>query len=225
MCGADFQVAAPCLALPPQRNKRIPFYVELDECKFLEYSTAELLDRRKFGDGVQLILHADADETVETRLVLPEKQEVKKWGDAMSVWESPNTLMLVGVPGQNLQVSIVDNLRVVLMERGLAGLVWDVAHADGTVVAASDMALLDSACANNKTRVRVQIVEEDVFLHILTPSQPLLKSPTLDLSGSYDEEFGVYSANGLAKLPDVDVELRDCQSYNTSGQNVDLWHS
>ena len=61
------------LALPPQRNKCLPFYVKLGEGMFLEYSTAELLDRRPFGRGVQVILHADADETVETRLVLPER--------------------------------------------------------------------------------------------------------------------------------------------------------
>lgn len=66
------------MGLPAQRNKCLPFFIRLAPRTFLEYSTAELLDRRPFGKGVQVILHADADEMTETSLVLPRQESVRK---------------------------------------------------------------------------------------------------------------------------------------------------
>ncbi|HEY3417243.1 MAG TPA: hypothetical protein VGM23_10200, partial [Armatimonadota bacterium] len=196
------------LSLPPQRSKCVPFYVKLAERTFLEYSTAELLDRRPFGAGVQLILHADADESVETRLVLPGKAPVTHTGEALAHWESPNTLMLIALPGENLQVTTIAGerpLRVVLMERRLAGYVWDLATPTGSAVAAANITILESTCAAGHTRARVQLAEADIFFHLLNDQAPRISCPELPLTGSYDAQSGVYSATGSTKLPAPEI--------------------
>lgn len=198
------------LSLPPQRNKCLPFYVKLDSGKFLEYSTAELLDRRSYGNGVQLILHADADETVETRLVLPEKSDVKSQGESLAHWESPNTLMLIGIPGENYQINIIDNenpLRVILMERNLAGCVWDIAAPGSVAVAASNFVILESKFEDGKTRALVQISDPDFYLHIFDNSPLRVESSLLKINESYNSEFGVYEASGEAMISSPAIDF------------------
>ena len=192
------------LALPPQRNKCLPFYVKLGEGMFLEYSTAELLDRRPFGRGVQVILHADADETVETRLVLPKKAPLKRFGESLAHWDSPNTLSLIAAPGDNFQLTTIDGespLRIVLMERGLAGNVWDLAAPGGNVVTATNLTVLESSWREGVTKAKVQISQEDVFLHILASAEPILACEAIDFASSFDRDHGVFSASGRACLP------------------------
>jgi hypothetical protein len=54
------------MELPPGTTKIMPFFVRVAPKTFLEYSTATLLDRRQFGDSVQVIAFATLDETIET---------------------------------------------------------------------------------------------------------------------------------------------------------------
>jgi hypothetical protein len=214
------------LSLPPQRSKCLPFFVKLEEGCFLEYSTAEPLDRRPFGDGTQLVLFADADETVETRLVLPSqppspargggqgggesprRRSIRSTGSVLPLWESPNTLLLLGVPGENMSVTTLEGprpLRVVHLERRLAGWVWDLAGPGGNRVAATNLALLESNESGGETTARVQITEPEIFFHLLTDREPVVGLPELELTGSYDAEAGLYSASGRAQLPPVEL--------------------
>ncbi|RKY74411.1 hypothetical protein DRQ00_11835 [candidate division KSB1 bacterium] len=196
------------MSLPPQRNKCLPFYVKLAPGTFLEYSTAELLDRRPFDKGVQVILHADADEMTETSLVLPRQCEIKKRGEAMALWQSPHTLRILSTPGPNVQIISIDgesSVRLVLMERKLAGDVWDVASPQGRLVAASNMRLLESRIEDKKTKVRIQTNERDFDLFLLTPSAPSLSGPFADVNEKYDQEFGLYRACGTIPLPEPKI--------------------
>ncbi|HEY3396231.1 MAG TPA: beta-galactosidase [Armatimonadota bacterium] len=207
------------LSLPPQRTKCLPFFVKLTEGTFLEYSTAELLDRRPFGAGVQVILHADADELVETRLVLPERREARHDGASLALWESPNTLLLAGVPGENLSVVTVgeaEPVRIVLMERRLAGQVWDLAAPGGPVVAASNLAILESTVSGSQTVATVQLTEPDVFLHLICDREPVVGLPQVELTGGWDPATGVYSASGRAAVPPVEIPF-------TQRREGELW--
>jgi glycosyl hydrolase family 35 len=198
------------LGLPAQRNKCLPFFVRLASRTFLEYSTAELLDRRPYGEGVQVILHADADEMTETSLVLPRQGNVRKRGEAMALWQSPNTLQVLSVPGPDLQIICVDGdapLRLVLMERELAGEVWDVDSPHGMLVAASNMRLLGSRVEDGHTTVQIQTDEPDFDLFLLTPSRPSLRGPFIEVTETYDAEFGLYRASGTTELPQPQMEF------------------
>jgi len=198
--------------LPPQRNKCLPFYVKLAPRSFLEYSTAELLDRRQFDNGVQVILHADADEMTETSLVLPRqgKIKIKRRDEAMTLWQSPHTLRVLSVPGPDVQIICIDSetpVRLVLMERKLAGDVWDVTSPQGMLVAASNMRLLESRFEDKKTKIRIQINEMDFDLFLLTSSTPSLSGPFTGLNETYDPEFGLYRASGSTNMPNPKIDF------------------
>ena len=196
------------MGLPAQRNKCLPFYVKLAPGTFLEYSTAELLDRRPFDKGIQVILHADADEMTETSLVFPRQGEIKKRGEAMTLWQSPHTLRVLSAPGPNVQIISIDGeppVRLVLMERKLAGEVWDVASPQGMLVAASNTCLLESRLEDKKTKVRIQANERDFDLFLLTPFSLSLSGPFTEVNEVYDLQFGLYRAWGTIPLPEPKI--------------------
>lgn len=196
------------MGLPAQRNKCLPFYVKLAHGTFLEYSTAELLDRRPFDQGIQVILHADADEMTETSLILPLQGDVKKRGEAMALWQSPHTLRVLSMPGADVQIITIEGevpVRLVLMERNLAGEVWDIPSPHGTLVAASNMRLLESHVDNQKTKVQIQTDEQEFDLFLLTPSKPCLSGPFAEVSETYDAKFGLYRASGTVILPELKI--------------------
>lgn len=196
------------LSLPPQRNKCLPFFVRLAEGSFLEYSTGELLDLRKYENGIQVIIHADADEMIETSLVLPHKGKIEKTGEAAAIWQSPNTLQIVSTPGPDLQIITIHSetdIRLVVMERNLAGEVWDVESPSGTLVAASNMRLLQSSVKNGKTQIRVQTDEKDFDFFLLTPAKPCLSGPFTVIDEVYDPESGLYRASGSVKMPEPKI--------------------
>lgn len=192
------------ISLPPQRNKCLPFYVKLAPGSFLEYSTAELLDRRQFDNGVQVILHAEANEMTETSLVLPRQGEIKKKEEAMVFWQSPHTLRVLSTPGPDMQIICIDNeipIRLVLMERKLAGDVWEIISPQGMLVAASNMRLLESCFEDKKTKIRIQSNEMDFDLFLLTPLALFLKGPFTTLKEEYNPKFGLYRASGTINMP------------------------
>lgn len=198
------------LSLPPQRNKCLPFYVKLDEGKYLEYSTAELLDRRPFGDGVQLILHADAEETVETRIVTSSRcGSVTNSHDTLTIWESPHTLTLIGIPGSRFLISEMEGerpLRIVLLERALAGQVWDVPRADCQEVMVCNAQLYAAMPHGESTSLRLRTDDPNIYFHLFTPYAPQLTSPQVEITGSYDEQGKVYSGSGKLVMPDVRLD-------------------
>lgn len=99
----------------------------------------------------------------------------------MALWQSPHTLRVLSVPGPDVQIICLDGetpLRLVLMERKLAGEVWDVASPQGVLVAASNMRLLGSRVEDQRTTVQIQTDEPDFDLFLLTPSRPSLRGPS-----------------------------------------------
>ncbi len=202
-------------ALPPQRNKILPFYVRLQPRTFLEYSTAELLDRRDFGaNATQLILYADANETFETALVAERKCAIRSRGECLPLWENPNTVTLVGRPGATLQVSVLDldrSVRIVHVERELAGNAWDLNSPDGPLVAFSNLRLLDGGRL-------AQADSADFYLYILSPHEPRIAG----IEGRYDAEFGIYEAGGSLPYPTKSIAWRKSREGSTLVWEADV---
>ncbi|MBI4025229.1 MAG: beta-galactosidase [Verrucomicrobia bacterium] len=196
------------LSLPPQRSKILPFYVRIQPRTFLEYSTAELLDRRAFGaNASQLILHADANETVETAVVAERSCPVRVRGECVPLWETPNTVTLIARPGATMQINVLElerRVRIIHLERELAGDAWELESPDGKLVALSNLCILDSTCEGSPStagRALVQTQGEDFHLWLLTPRPPEISGPGLSIEATYDAEFGLYEAFGRIQFP------------------------
>lgn len=88
------------LELPPQTTKILPFFVKLKERCFLDHSTATLLDRRGYGNAVQLIAFATTDEFTESSFVLPDADPVRATPGLLIKRHSPNLVSAVGSPSR-----------------------------------------------------------------------------------------------------------------------------
>jgi len=186
------------LNLPPNQNRILPFYVRIQPRTFLEYSTAELLDRRAFGTGTQLVLHAEANETFETVVVAERPCKVRTRGEGLPLWENPNTVTLVGRAGAGMQISILDldkPVRIVHLDRERAGDAWDMASPFGPLVASCTATVLDSTSApgSHESRVRLELRRPDFSLWLLTPAEPSMP----EVAGQFDAEFGVFEGLGM----------------------------
>lgn len=198
------------LSLPPQRNKILPFYLKIADGVYLEYSTAEPLDQRSFGGSKvpQLILFADADEVVETSIVVAEPGSVETTSGVLPLWDAPHNCVLVGRPGPALQVTRFGGrkpVRVVHVNRELAGMAWDVASPQGPVVAFSTMPLLESCSEGNRTSVTAEVRDERFQLWMLSERQPKVEGVGFTIEQMYDSQTGLYHATGVAPLPKRDL--------------------
>jgi hypothetical protein len=127
--------------------------------------------------------------------------------------------MLVGVPGEDFSVTTIEGerpVRVVLMQRRLAGQVWDLAAPGGAALAATNVSILASSEQAGETSAVAQLAERDIFFHLLTDREPAVACPALELTGSYDPQFGVSSASGEAELLQPDLQF-------TKRRDGDLW--
>ena len=93
---------------------------------FLEYSTAELLDRRQAFGKTQVVLCESEEVMTETRLVIPSTENVRSAGNVLVLKESPNSLTLIAKPERTPIVVETDELRVVLVTKRYAEKLWDV---------------------------------------------------------------------------------------------------
>jgi len=183
--------------LPPNQNRILPFYVRIQPRTFLEYSTAELLDRRSFADSTQIVLHAAANESFETAIVAERSCVVRTRGECLPLWETPNTVTLIGRTGTGIVVTVLDldhPVRIVHLNRERAGDVWDISSPFGALVASCTATVLQShadsdACTSS---VQLELRRPDFSLWILTPSEPLAPG----LTGNFDAEFGVFEGMG-----------------------------
>jgi hypothetical protein len=99
-------------------------------------------------------------------------------------------------------------IRLVYLERELAGDVWDLAAPDGPVVASSNVMVLDSQCQGSATRAKIQINRPDFSLWMFCARQPTLTAPGLEIQGQFNAEFGVYEAFGRFAFPERKLEFR-----------------
>jgi len=192
------------MELAPQENKIMPFFVRLATGHFVEYSTASLLDRRPYGKGMQVILYSRSDATTESRCVLPGKCAVKSRNGSLIHWESPCTVSIIGVPGNDMEIVKFDSaspLRYVLMNRERAGEVWDIPSPFGPAIASSSLRFMDAQLENIQTRITLQTDESDFYCYILAPTRPELRGAFMNLQEEYDAEFGLYKATGSIDVP------------------------
>ena len=202
------------MELPPQTCKIMPFFVRLAPKTFLEYSTGTLLDRRPFGEAVQVVVHATGEETVETRLVVRERGAVRCSGDLLALWESPNAVTLLGRTGGDLAVAELDGpvpVRYVLMAQSLAGEIWDLAAPGNPCVTASNLRVLESRCEGDATTALVEAEAGQFHLYVLSPRAPLTLEGA-ELSGVAAETGpGLCRMSGRIGRPapelDFDVKL------------------
>jgi len=193
------------LDLPPQQGKIMPFYVRIQPRTFLEYSTADLLDRRPFGSsGTQVVLYGAENATVETAVVAETNCRVRHTGECVAMWESPNTLTLIARPTSQIQVNTLDMatpVRIVHVTREMAGYAWDIASPGAPLVSFSNLNILESNCADGKTTVKCQAMRDDFFMNILSPEEPVITAQEATIDGVFDSESGVFSASGTVKRP------------------------
>ena len=201
------------MELPPDTTKIMPFFVRVAPKTFLEYSTATLLDRRPFGDSVQVIAFATLDETIETRFAVPAHGEVKCSEGMLAIWESPTTVTVIGTPCSEIRVATIPSpvpVRYVLMDQKMAGEVWDIESPSGALVAASSLNILSSSCDGNTSMVNYESAESDFYLYLLTPECPELAGDFVNFSGEYDADNGIYRGFGKLKTtsPVIDFVRR-----------------
>lgn len=188
------------LSLPPDQNRILPFFVRIHPRTYLEYSTAQMFDRRPFGNGTQIILQANDNETVETAIIVEKRCEVRRLGDFMPLWENPNTVTLLGRPGPTLSICSLDldrPVRVVHVSQELAGNAWDVESPDGPVVAFSNLCLLDGGKV-------AQAHQADCYLWMLTPREPVIEG----FHGRYNAELGLYEGWASLPMPEKSISWR-----------------
>ena len=192
------------MELAPQENKIMPFFVRLAPHHFLEYATATPLDRRAYGDGVQVILHNRADATTEARFIVPERCPAKTRNGSLIHWESPCTVTVVGIPGVAMEIvefASPTPVRYVLMNSERAGEAWDVASPFGSLVAASNLRILAARVEDDTTVCTLQTTASDFYCYLLTPRQPAFSAPGLAIQEQYDADFGLYQAWGHVNIP------------------------
>jgi hypothetical protein len=201
------------MELPPGTTKIMPFFVRVAPKTFLEYSTATLLDRRQFGDSVQVIAFATPDETIETRFAVPAHGEVKCSEGMLAIWESPTTVTVIGTPCSEIRVATIPSpvpVRYVLMDQKMAGEVWDIESPSGALVAASNLNILSSSCDGKASTVNYESSEFDFYLYLLAPESPEISGDFVNFSGEYDAANGIYRGFGKLKttLPVIDFVRR-----------------
>ncbi len=196
------------MELAPGENKIMPFFVKLAPHHFLEYSTATLLDRRPFGNGIQLIAWARSDATVESRFVLPESCPTTTLHGSLIHWESPNTVLVAGIPGHGMEIVTFASpipMRYVLMNGERAEEVWEVASPHGKLVASSNLRILESRPDGHL------LLQSDTFLfhlYLLSPTRPELTGPFAELTESYDPAACLYKASGRLECPKPEIAWR-----------------
>lgn len=204
------------LNLPPNQNRILPFYLRIQPRTFLEYSTAELLDRRAFGAGNQLVLHAEANETFESAIVTERPCAIRTRGECLPLWENPNTVNLIGRTGPGIQVSILElekPVRIVHLDRERAGDAWEIASPTGQLVASCTATVLDSVCGPDASasQVRLELRRPDFSLWLLTPSEPVIEG----VAGQFDSAFCVFEGLGtVADWPEKNIAWRKRREGN-----------
>lgn len=180
------------MEMPPQTMKTMPFFVRLCKGNFLEYSTAELFDRRRFGGKTQVVLCESDEVMTETRLVIPSTENVRSAGNVLVLKESPNSLTLIAKPERSPIVVDTDELRIVLVTKRYAERLWDV----GASFAWSDCLL-----TGNDKEIACRTETEDFCMEWMVENRPVYSSGLLEAEESYDEARGIYRLSGKFALP------------------------
>ncbi len=186
------------LDLAPGTAKIMPFFMRLRKGHFLEYSTAELLDRREFNGKTQLILCEASDIMTETRLTLPAGQDFRTAGNVLLLRESPNSVTMIARPERRPIVAESDELRVLLVSKTYGEHLWDI----GTETAWSNTAML----AGNRSEVLCTTEQSDFAMEWLTPYPPEFGSGLDHPHEEYDAVRGIYRLTGTFDFPEREIQ-------------------
>lgn len=184
------------LEMPPQTLKTMPFFVRLAKGNFLEYSTAELLDKREFNGKTQVVLCDSNEIMTETRLVLPSVENIRTAGNVLVMKESPNTVTLIAKMERFPIIVETDDLRLVLMEKHYAEELWDI----GSFFAHSETPL-----SGTEKEIKCLTETEDFCMEWMTPQKPQFESGLNNAEESYDPERSIYRISGTFdwKTPEI----------------------
>ncbi len=190
------------MELPPGSCKIMPFFIKLDEGYFLEYSTATLLDKRKFGEQIQVICHASAEEIVETRFLSKFGNEIQS-ADFLGLEESPCGVMLIGTPENRIKTAEFNgHIRYVLLSTDFAGNVWDFA---GDVML-TDLSIVESTDHS----ITVVTDRSDFYIELLSPARKRIEGA----EWQYDDVRKVNVMTGHFELPEPDIAWRQSRRGN-----------
>ncbi|WP_288514282.1 beta-galactosidase [uncultured Victivallis sp.] len=183
------------LELPPQTTKILPFFVKLKERCFLDHSTATLLDRRGYGNAVQLIAFATTDEFTESSFVLPDADPVRATPGLLIKRHSPNLVSAVGSPSRGIEAAEFggkDGVRFILVDTERAGECCDIAE----YAAFSSMQILESVRSGENVRISA-LCDRDFFtLDILSPHPLELHCGEAEVRLQETPGFGIRSFSG-----------------------------
>lgn len=183
----------------PQTMKTMPFFVRLCKKNFLEYSTAELLDRREFAGKTQVVLCESHEVMTETRLVIPSTENIRSAGNVLVLKESPNSVTLIAKPERMPIVVETDDLRIVLVDKRYAESIWDV----GRTFAWSDAFLTE-----HEAGILCKAEQENFCMEWMTPSAPTYQSGLAEAEESYDATRQIYRLSGKFHLPKPDIQWK-----------------
>ena len=184
------------MEMPPQTMKIMPFFVRLCKGNFLEYSTAELLDRRKACGKTQVVLCESNEVMTETRLVIPSVENIRSKGNVLVLKESPNTVTLIAKPERIPIVVETDELRIVLVTKDYAERLWDVG---------AEIAWSRGSLSGNGSELVCKTETDDFCVEWLTDHPPVYASGLQDAAEDYDAERGIYRLSGRFDLPKPEI--------------------
>ena len=184
------------LEMPPQTLKTMPFFVRLAKGNFLEYSTAELLDKRDFNGKTQVVLCDSKEIMTETRLVLPSVENIRTVGNVLVMKESPNTVTLIAKMERLPIIVETDDLRLVLMDKHYAEELWDVGK---------DFAWSATPLSGSDKEITCITEKNEFCMEWMTPVKPQFESGLNDAVEQYDEARSLYrlSGNFGLKVPEI----------------------
>ena len=175
------------LEMPPQTLKTMPFFIRLAKGNFLEYSTAELLDKRVFNGKTQIVLCDSNEIMTETRLVLPSVENIRSTGNVLVMKESPNTVTLIAKMERFPIIVETDDLRLVLMEKHYAEERWDVGN---------DFAWSTTPLSGSEKEITCLTEKKEFCMEWMTPVRPQFESGLEQAEESYDEARSIYRLTG-----------------------------
>lgn len=194
------------LELPPQTSKIMPFFIRLAKGNFLEYSTAELLDKRTFGGKTQVVLYESDEVMTETRLVLPSVEKIRTVGNLLVLRESPNTVTLAARMERLPIIAETDDLRLVFVEKRYAECLWDIG---------STLAWSETPLSGSEKEISC-IAENDHFcMEWMRETPPLLEDGLLDPQESWDPDRSVYRLSGSFGIKAPEISWK--RSYSGDG--------
>lgn len=197
------------MELPPQTAKIMPFFIRLAKGNFLEYSTAELLDKRAFDGKTQVVLYESEEVMTETRLVLPSVENIRTVGNVLVLRESPNTVTLAAKMERQPILVETDDLRLVFVEKRYAEHLWDI----GSGFAWSEIPL-----SGSEKEISCITENNDFCMEWIRETPPALEEGLLNPEESWDPERSVYRLSGSFGLEVPEIRWK----RTFSGENIVL---